>query len=113
VDITLCSIYHPVDDEEYENFNSTLSSLLNHIPQKSNIILGHDINANIGTNTTSGQNFKDTIGPFRIENRNKKGTSLLNLLASLNLKVTNSFFSPRPSSRTATSTHTTWRNTSA
>jgi hypothetical protein len=112
LEITLCSIYHPVDNKEYKNFNSTLSSLLNHIPQKSNTILGHDINANIGTNANSGQNFKDTIGPFRIKNRNKKGTSLLNLLASLNLKVTNSFFSPRPSSHTATSTHTTWRNTS-
>ena len=105
--------YHPVDNKEYESFNSTLSSILNHIPQKSNIILGHDINANTGTNANNGQNFKDTIGPFGIENRNKKGTSLLNLLASLNLKVTNSYFNPRPSNRTATSTHTTWRNTSA
>ena len=113
LNITLCSIYHPVDNEEYESFNSTLSSILNHIPQKSNIILGHDINANTGTNANNGQNFKDTIGPFGIENRNKKGTSLLNLLASLNLKVTNSYFNPRPSNRTATSTHTTWRNTSA
>ena len=47
-DITLCSVYHPVDNKEYENFNSTLSSLLNHLPQKSNIILGYYINANRG-----------------------------------------------------------------
>ena len=110
--ITLCSIYHPVDNKEYENFNSTLSSLLNYLPQKLNIILGHDINANIGTNANSGQNFRDTIGPLGIKNRNKKGTSLLNLLTSLNLELTNSFFNPRPSSYTATSTHTMWRNTS-
>jgi hypothetical protein len=112
MDITLCSIYHPVDNKEYKNFNSTLSLLLNHLPPKSNIILGHDINANVGTNANSGKNFRDTIGPFGIENRNKKVTSLLNLMPSLNLKITNSFFNPRPSRHTTTSTHTTWRNTS-
>jgi hypothetical protein len=53
------------------------------------------------------------IGAYGIENRNKKGTSLINLMASLNMKITNFFFSPRPSNLDATIMHTTWRNPNA
>jgi hypothetical protein len=53
------------------------------------------------------------IGAYGIENRNKKGTSRINLMASLNMKITNSFFNPRPSNLDATTTHTTWRNPNA
>jgi hypothetical protein len=34
-------------------------------------------------------------------------------MASLNMKITNSFFNPRPSTLSVTTTHTTWRNPSA
>jgi hypothetical protein len=48
-----------------------------------------------------------TTGAYGIENRNKKGTSLINLMASLNMKITNSFFNPRPSNLNATTMRTT------
>jgi hypothetical protein len=66
------------------------------LPLETDIILGHDINANVGTNANSRQHFKETTGAYRIENRNKKGTVLVNLMAPLTLKITNSFFNPRP-----------------
>jgi hypothetical protein len=61
------------------------------LPPVTNIILGHDINANVGTNANSGQHLKETIGAYGIENRNKKGISLKNLMASLNMKITNTY----------------------
>jgi hypothetical protein len=103
LNISLYSIYHPVDNIEFENFNT----ILNSIPPETNIILGHDINANIGTSTNSRQHLKETIGAYGIENRNNKGTSLINLMASLNMKITNTHFNPKPSNLDATTTHTT------
>jgi hypothetical protein len=113
LDITLCSIYHPVDNIEFKNFNTILSLILTQLPPETNIILGHDINANVGTSANNGQHPRERIGACGIENRNKKGTSLINLMASLNMKITNSFFNPRPLNLDATTTHTTWRNPNA
>ncbi len=113
LDITLCSIYHPVNNIEFENFNTTLSSKLMQLPPETNIILGHNINANVGTSANKGQHLKEMIGAYGIENRNKKGTSLINLMVSLNMKITNSFFNLRPSNLDATTTHTTWRKPNA
>ncbi len=36
LDITLCSIYHPVDDIEFEIFYTTLSSILTQLPPETN-----------------------------------------------------------------------------
>jgi hypothetical protein len=113
LDITLCSIYHPVDNIEFKNFNTILSSILMQLPPETNMILGHDINANVGSSANNGQHLKETIAAYGIENRNKKGISLINLMASLNMKITNSFFNPRPSNLNATTMHTTWRNPNA
>jgi hypothetical protein len=106
LDITQCSIYHPVDNIEFENFNTILSSILTQLPPGINIILGHDINTNRVTSANSGQHLNKTIGAYDIENRNKIGTSLINLMAPLNMKITNSFFNPRPSHLDATTMHT-------
>jgi hypothetical protein len=76
MDIAVCSIYHPIDNIEFKNFNTTLSSILTQLPPETNIILGHDIKANVGTRANSGQHLKETKGAYGIENRNKKGTSL-------------------------------------
>jgi hypothetical protein len=113
LNITLYSIYHPVDNIEFEDFNTILSSIFTQTPPDTNIILGHDINANVGTSSNNGQHFKETIGTYGVENRNKKGISLINLMASLSMKITTSFFNPRPSNLDATMTHTTWRNPNA
>ncbi len=113
LDITSYSIYHPDNKIEFKNFNTISSSILMQLPSETNIILGHDINTNVGTSANSEQHFKETIGAYGIKNRDKKGTSLINLMASLNMKITNSFFNPRPSNLDATTMHTTWRNPSA
>jgi hypothetical protein len=54
LNITLCPIYHPVDNKEYENINTTLSSMLTHLTPETNIILGHDINANVVMSANNG-----------------------------------------------------------
>jgi hypothetical protein len=114
LNITLYSIYNPVDNIKFENFNTILNSILMQLPPETNIILEHNINANEGTSANSGQHLKETIGAYGIENRNKKGTSLINLMASLNMKITNTYyFNPKPSNLNTTTTHTTWRNTNA
>ncbi len=116
LDITLCSIYHPVDNIEFENFNTILSSILTQLPPETkHIILGHNINANVGTSANNGQHLKERIGAYGIENRNKKSISLINLMAPLNMKITKFFFNPRPSNLDATTMHTTstWRNPNA
>ena len=106
-------ICHQVGNIEFKNFNTILSSILTQSSPDTNIILGHNINANVGTSSNNRQHFKETIGTYGIENRNKKGISLINLMASLSRKITNSFFNPRPSDLDATTTHTTWRNPNA
>jgi hypothetical protein len=113
LNITLYSIYHPVDNIEFENFNTILNAILTQLPPETNIILGHNINANVGTSANSGQHLKETVGVYGIENRNKKGTSLINLMASLNMKITNTYFNLKQSNLNATTTHTTWRNPNA
>ena len=44
----IASIYHPVDASEHEQFNDTLSMLVNSVPKSLNFIGGHDVNANLG-----------------------------------------------------------------
>ncbi len=112
LDTTQCSIYHPVGNIEFENFNTILSSIITQLLPETNIILGHNINANVGTSANSRQHLKEMIGAYGIENRNKKGTPLINLMASLNMKITKSF-NPRTSNFNATTMHTTWRNPNA
>ena len=44
----IASIYHPVYVNEHEEFNDTLSMLVNSVPKSLNFIGGHDVNANLG-----------------------------------------------------------------
>ena len=44
----IASIYHPVDANEHEEFNDTLSMIVNSVPNSLNFIGGHDVNANLG-----------------------------------------------------------------
>jgi hypothetical protein len=75
-------ICHQVGNIEFKNFNTILNSISTQLPPETSIVLGHDINANVGTSTNSGQHFNKMIGAYGIENR-KKGTLLINLMASL------------------------------
>ena len=82
VRILISSVYHPVDYVEYDQFNDLLPTLLSKAPPKYHILLGQDNNANVGIrkgddDPTATAN---VIGPNGIDNRNKNGTELINLL---------------------------------
>jgi hypothetical protein len=49
--LLLCSIYHLVDNDKYECFNTELDTILGRIPSDRSILIGHNMNANIGTVT--------------------------------------------------------------
>ena len=49
--LLLCSIYHLVDNDKYECFNTELDTILGSIPSDRSILIGHNMNANIGTVT--------------------------------------------------------------
>ena len=70
-------------------FNDTLSMLVNSVPNSSNFIGGHDVNANLGVRKFF---YKGVIGPFGIDNRNIKGRRLLSVLRQNRLRVAKSYF---------------------
>ena len=109
LDFFLFSIYHPVDSKEFQAFNDLLPQLFRKIPHHKNgkpklgIIIGHDVNCNVGTrNSPNSDEYSKIIGPHGIDNRNKKGCELLHLLNSFDLRITNSYYQ-KPS-------YTTWRS---
>ena len=95
----IASIYHPVDETEHEEFNNTLSSLLNSIPRSDEFIGGHDVNANLGVRSEIHHR---AIGMYGINNRNNKGRKLLSIFSANNLRVINTFYEK--------SSYTTWRS---
>ena len=99
--ITLCSLYHPVDTSEHEEFNGITQTILNSLPRDTKFLLGQDINCNVGIATGSDP-FKGTLGPNGIDNRNKKGTKFLQHTCALDMVIVNSFFTK--------SNYTTWKN---
>ncbi len=73
-------------------FLETLDSLLNKLP-KSELIIGADIDANIGRfDNKSAADFGLAIGPHGFPNRNPKGEGLLNVYLAHRLRVMNTFF---------------------
>ena len=83
-------VYHPVDNSTHNEFNDVLSMLFRSAPNNSEIISGHDVNANIGIRT---EMYKSVIGPHGTNNRNMKGCKILNVFKSHQLKILNSFYS--------------------
>ena len=98
---TLCSIYHPVDSNEHEEFNGITQTILNGAPNDMHFIFGQDINCNVGISDTNDQ-FRGTLGPNGINKRNNKGHKFLQHLSALNMKLANSFFTKE--------NYTTWKN---
>ena len=79
---TLASAYHPCtktgNDKTYLRFLDTLDALLNQLPEKSQIIMGANINSNIGTlDDLNSAEFCSALGPHGLPKRNKKGKNLL------------------------------------
>ena len=73
--LTLASIYHPCtksgDDGTYTCFLDTLDSLLGKVPSESELIIGTDVNANIGTlDDLQSTDCRSTLGPYGFTKRN-------------------------------------------
>ena len=81
---------------DFDNFLDRITPILSNVNNTGRdnfMLLGHDINAGVGTRSTDIENkFEDVIGPHGINSRNQKGLSALNFLQSLNLKIANTFF---------------------
>lgn len=88
------SIYHPWEEDLYEDFNCLATSLLAKCPSNYTKIIGHDLNASLGIQTTEDEGFLDsTIGLFGIDNRNEKGELALQFLQQENLRAMTQAFS--------------------
>ena len=86
----LASIYHPCHDAPHEQFLETLTSILQKVPRNSNLIIGADINANVGHRDCD--EFKAVLGPHGPSRRNTRGSNLLSLYLSHELRIENTFF---------------------
>lgn len=101
--LTLASVYHPCTksgaEDIYTRFLDTLDTLdtldilLNKLPADNGIIMGADINANIGrSDLLQSSEFQSTPGPHGLSKRNSKGESLLTVYLAHRLHVMNTFF---------------------
>ena len=88
--IFLASVYHPCHDTPHEKFTETLNFLMQLVPKNSKIIIGADINAKVGKRDC--EEFKAVLGPHGPAIRNTRGSNLLNLYLSHELRVENTFF---------------------
>jgi hypothetical protein len=96
----LASVYHPCHDAPHEQLLKTLSLILQQVPKISKLIIGADINAKVGRQ--DGEDFKAVLGPHGPPCCNTRGSNLLSLYLSHELRVENTFFDAP--------THTTFTN---
>ena len=87
--IALISTYFPCDNKNHDRFCTILDSMLNSINVNTNIILGGDINARIGTRTCDKH--MQVLGPYGIRRSNARGKNLLHVLAGHKLRIENTF----------------------
>ena len=83
----VASVYHPYD-ETYNDFNTQLDATLSKIESKFDIIMGGDMNAQVGIRQ-DGDEYNDVLGPFGLSHRNEKGRDLLQVYQSNNLRIMN------------------------
>ena len=107
--LTPASAYHPCtktgNDETYLCFLDTLNALLNQLPEKSEIIMGANINSYIGTlDDLHSVEFRSGLGPHGLPKCNKKGKNLLQVYLTHCLRVMNTFYE----TRTNSPGHCTW-----
>ena len=89
IKLFLYSVYHPYEADEQKEFYDELDTFISNRPCKSEVLMGADVNCNVGIRTRS---FGDVLGPHGINNRNLKGKELLYLYKTNNLKLLLSFF---------------------
>ena len=85
-------MYHPNDFEEQKEFYPELDNFISNRPRNAEILMGADINCNVGITSTR---FNHTLGAHGIDNRNTKGRELLYLYKTNNLKLLLSYFKHR------------------
>ena len=82
--LTLVSVYHPCtktsEDGLYLRFLKMLHNLLGQAPAKSEIVMGADVNSNIGKRDgIHSTEFRTALGPHGLPRCNMKGKSLLHV----------------------------------
>ena len=88
--IALISVYFPCNDRQHERFCNMFDSVLADINLNTQIIVGSDINARIGTRTSDEH--KQVLGPYGIARSNARGENLVHILGSNEMRVENTFF---------------------
>ena len=76
-----------MDEFEHAEFNELFNLFMNSLSKSDAIIGGHDVNANVWI---TNKMYAQSIGPFGLNNRNKKSRKLLGTILSDNLKIVNS-----------------------
>jgi len=94
ISIVLMSVYFPCNDRQHERFCKVFDSVLADINLNTQVIVGSDINACIGTRT-SGEH-KQVLGPYGIARSNTRGENLVHILGSNDMRVENTFFNHTP-----------------
>ncbi len=107
--LTLAFAYHlctkTADDKTYLRFLNTHCALLNQLPEKSKIIIGANINSNIGTlDDLHSAEFCSALVPHGLPKCNKKGKNLLQVYLPHHLRIMNTFYE----TRTNSPGHCTW-----
>ena len=89
IKLFLCSIYHPHGIAEQKEFYDELDQFITNQTRNSEILMGADINCNVGITL---KRFSNILRPQGINNRNIKGRELLYLYKTNNLKILLSYF---------------------
>ncbi len=90
ISMTLILVYFPCNGKHHEQFCLLFDSMLNEINPNTQIVIGSDINSQIGVCTCNEH--KQALGPHGIPRSNTWGENLLQVLAAHNLQVKNTFF---------------------
>ena len=95
---TIIQVYAPTEsstDEEIEDFYEKLENILVRYKTQTNIIIG-DFNSKVGIRT---RNDEQCTGPHGLGSRNERGERLIRFAQENNMKIANTYFKKKPSSR--------------
>ena len=84
------SVYFLCNDRQHERFCNMFDSVLADINLNTQLIVGSDINARIGTRTSDEH--KQVLGPYGIARSNGRGENLVHIFGSNEMRVENTFF---------------------
>jgi hypothetical protein len=88
--IALILAFFPCNDTKHEQFSASFDSMLNSINSNTTVVIGSDINAQIGIRIC--EDHARVIGAHEIERSNSRGKKFLHILATHQLRVENTFF---------------------